>query len=149
MTIEQRLDEDTKTAARAKSPELGVLRLLRAALHNEQIARRGEPFGEAEVLLVLRREHKKRVEATQLYEQGGRAELAQAEREEAKVIERYLPASPAVEVIEAKARELAAELKLEGPKGMGQLIKALTAHFAGAVDGASASAAARKALGNA
>lgn len=145
--LEQRLEADTQAAARSRLPELGTLRLLRAALHNEAIARRGQAWGTAEVLLVLRRELKKRQEAAQLYEQGGRAELASAERAEAQIIQRYLPASPSDEAVAAKAAELASTLNLAGPKGMGQLTKALTEAFAGAVSGQAASSAARRALG--
>lgn len=145
--LEQRLEADTQTAARARAPELGTLRLLRSSIKNETIAHRGQPFGDNEVMAVLRRELKKRREAAQLYVEGGRRELAENELAEATVIERYLPAAPSAAVIEAKAAELVTELALQGPKGMGQLIKALTEHFAGAVDGSAASAAARKALG--
>ncbi len=145
--LEQRLEADSQAAMRGKLPELGVLRLLRAALKNEEIAKRGSVWDEAGVLAVLRRELKKRQESAKLYEQAARPELMAAELQEAKVIERYLPPAPSAEVIEEAAAELAAHLKLAAQKSMGQLVKAIMAHFDGACDGGSASAAARKALG--
>ena len=147
--LERKLADDLKTAARGKLPELGTLRLLAAALQNETIARRvqSEGLDEATALSVLRRELKKRQEAAQLYASGGRSELAQQELNEALVIERYLPAAPDEAQVRATAERLQKELGLAGPTGMGQLMKALLAHYGGALDGQTASRLVRSVLG--
>ncbi|MBI5465842.1 MAG: GatB/YqeY domain-containing protein [Candidatus Kerfeldbacteria bacterium] len=146
--LESRLAADIKVATRGRLPELQTLRLMRAALSNEAIARRakGEVMSEPDQLAVLRRELKKRQEAAKLYEQGGRAELAAKELAEAKVIERYLPAQPAAQDIKQVAAKLKGELGLSGQAGLGQLTKALLTHYQGSIDGRQASAAARAAL---
>ena len=146
--LDNRLTADLSAAARGKLPELPTLRLLRAALSNEIIARRAkaEVMNEADKITVLRRELKKRQEAARLYEQGGRAELAAKELAEAKVIERYLPALPEAQDIKQVAAKLKGELGLSGQAGLGQLTKALLAHYQGSIDGRQASEAARAAL---
>lgn len=143
--IIERLEADVAAATRARLPELTTLRSLKAALHNEAIAKRTE-LSAAEVMTVLRRELKRRQEAAKLYEQGARGELAAKEQAEAALIQKYLPQAPAAEELSATALRLKQELGLSGPQAMGQLIKALMEHYQGTCDGQAASAAARAAL---
>jgi hypothetical protein len=147
--LESRLAADLSAAARGKLPELSTLRLLRAALSNATIACRakGETLTAADELTILRRELKRRQEAARLYTEGGRPELASKELAEAQVIERYLPAQPAAENIAQTAAQLKTELNLSGSAGLGQLTKALLAHYQGSIDGRQASSAARAVLG--
>lgn len=146
--IESRLEADINTALRGKLPELATLRMLKSALHNEVIARAGKELGldEVGVLAIFRRELKKRQEAAKLYEQGGRAELAAQEKSEAEIIARYLPAAPNFDDIKNTVARLKQELNLSGPQAMGQLTKAVMAHYSGAADGQTVSSAVREAL---
>jgi uncharacterized protein len=145
--IETRLANDLVTATRARSSELTVLRLLRAALHNESIAKKatGE-LTEQDVMTVCRRELKRRQEAAEMYLQGGRPELAQAEQAEAKVIEKYLPPVPPLDEVKQAMVQLKSELGLAGQSAVGQLTKAALEHFKGSVDGKTASGLAREIL---
>lgn len=146
--LEQQLETDLKEAMRSRAPEVGVLRLLLAALKNEQIARGPKvELKELDVLAVLRRELKKRQEAAKLYEQGGRLELAQAETHEAEVVSRYLPPPPSREEVLRIAHELQISLGLSGSKAMGQLTKAVLEHFAGAAQGQVVSQVVKEVLG--
>lgn len=143
--IEQRLEADVVTAARARAAGLTTLRSLRAALKNEAIAKRAE-LTSADVVTILRRELKRRQEAARLYEEGGRAELAHNEKIEAELIQRYLPQAPSAEDVATTAVRLKTEMGLEGAKAIGQLTKAILEHYGGTADGQSASSAARAAL---
>lgn len=149
--VEQRLATDLTAAQRAGvGDEVTTLRLLKAAIHNEAIAKRqaGE-LDEAAVLGVLRRELKKRQEAAKLYEQGGRAELAAKEAAEAEMIKRYLPAAPAADDIRATVARLKQEQSLSGAQAVGPLTKAVMAHYQGAADGQTVASLVREALQNA
>jgi uncharacterized protein len=148
MEIESRLEADINSALRGKLPELSTLRMLKSALHNEVIARVGKEAGldEAGALAIFRRELKKRQEAAKLYEQGGRAELAAQEKSEAEIIARYLPAAPSPDDIKNTVARLKQELNLSGSQAMGQLTKAVMAHYKGAADGQTVSSAVREAL---
>lgn len=146
--LDSRLAADLSQATKGKLPELSTLRLIKAALNNEVIARRGkgETMTEVDKLAIVRRELKKRQEAAKLYEQGGRPELAEQELAEAKIVERYLPQAPTVEQVSEIAQQLKNELKLEGQSNRGALIKAILDHYQGAVDGRVASEAAKSVL---
>jgi len=95
-------------------------------------------LSDAEITAVLRSEAKRRVEAAELYEQAGRAEQATSERGELAVIERYLPAAmddAALQAIVDEEIAVAREAGAEGPKAMGQVIKAVKDRAGDGADG--------------
>ncbi len=146
--ISQKIEQAMKLAASARGEDLTTLRLLKAALQNEVIARRGQgkDLAAADELAVLRRELKRRLEAAQIYEANGRPELAAKERAEAEIITRYLPKLPTAAAVEEVVRKLQAELGLSGPAATGQLIKAVMNHYQGAADGQTVSQIVRQIL---
>jgi uncharacterized protein YqeY len=95
-------------------------------------------LSDAEITAVLRSEAKRRVEAAELYEQAGRAEQATSERGELAVIEKYLPAAmddAALQAIVDEEIAVAREAGAEGPKAMGQVIKAVKDRVGDGADG--------------
>lgn len=86
-TIEQDLITAMKNRDRLR---VSTLRMLLAALKNEQIAKR-RPLSEAEEVQVLQKEVKKRQEAIEWYKQGKRQELAEREIKETEIVKEYLP----------------------------------------------------------
>lgn len=102
--------------------------------------------GQHDELAVLRRERKRRLEASAAFRDGGRAELAEQEQQEAVLIESYLPAelddAALDEIVAAAIRETGAR----GPQDMGQVMKAVMARAGGRADGKRASARVREAL---
>lgn len=95
-------------------------------------------LSDAEITAVLRSEAKRRVEAAELYEQAGRAEQATSERSELAVIEKYLPAAmddAALQAIVDEEIAAARETGAEGPKAMGQVIKAVKDRVGDGADG--------------
>jgi uncharacterized protein YqeY len=95
-------------------------------------------LSDAEVTAVLRSEAKRRVEAAELYEQAGRTEQATSERSELAVIEKYLPAAMDDAALQALVDEeiaVARETGAEGPKAMGQVIKAVKDRVGDGADG--------------
>ena len=95
-------------------------------------------LSDAEITAVLRSEAKRRVEAAELYEQAGRAAQATFERGELAVIEKYLPAAmddAALQAIVDEEIAVAREAGAEGPKAMGQVIKAVKDRAGDGADG--------------
>ncbi len=95
-------------------------------------------LSDAEITAVLRSEAKRRVEAAELYEQAGRAEQASAEQSQLAVIESYLPAAMDDGALQAIVNEeiaAASEAGVEGPKAMGQVIKAVKDRAGDGADG--------------
>jgi uncharacterized protein YqeY len=103
--------------------------------------------GGSDELAVLRRERKRRLEAAEQFRGGGRPELADKEESEAELIERYLPAELDDAELDRIVAEAVSETGAEGPKDMGQVMKAAMARVQGRADGKRVSARVREALG--
>ena len=149
--LRTRLSESLKESLKARDGRASAtLRLILAALKDRDIAARsrglGEGIPEDEILQMLQSMIKQRRESISLYEQGGRLELAEQEREEIAVIERFMP----VQMDELAIREAIAamiqELGASGLKDMGRVMAALREKFAGRMDFGKASQAVKAAL---
>jgi uncharacterized protein YqeY len=95
---------------------------------------------------VVRKEVKRRQDAIEAYRKGGREEAARREETEMALLRGYLPAAMSDEQVESEVRAVIAELKPDGPRAFGAVMKAATARLAGRADGAQVAAAARKLL---
>ena len=92
MTLLDRLAQELKAAMIAKDAErLSTLRLLKSAVGYAQIERRTENLTDAEVVALIQKEVKKRRDAAEQFEKGGRPELASKEKQEITVLESFLP----------------------------------------------------------
>jgi uncharacterized protein YqeY len=117
------------------------------AIRTEEVAgKTARSLDEAEAVTVLRREAKKRREAAEAFETGGRPDRAERERAEGEVIAGYLPAH----LGEAELREVVsaaiAESGAEGPAAMGQVMKVVTPRVQGRADGGRVAAEVRRQL---
>jgi uncharacterized protein len=132
-----------KTAMKAgDARRVSTLRLVNAALKNADIELRGQgkgPLGEDEMLALLQKMIKQRHESVELYDKGGRAELAQQERDEIAIIASYLPKQMSEDEVKAAISDAIAETGAAGMKDMGKVIAALKGKFAGKMDFAKAS----------
>jgi len=106
----------------------------------------GGSIDDALVERVVRKEVKRRQDAIEAYRKGGREEAARREETEMALLRGYLPAAMSDEQVESEVRAVIAELKPDGPKAFGAVMKAATARLAGRADGAQVAAAARKLL---
>ena len=99
------------------------------------------------VVRLTRKEVKRREEAIDVYRKAGRVESARREEAEMAVLKAYLPAAMSQDEVESEVAAVIAELKPEGPKGFGMVMKAATARLVGRAEGQQVAAAARKLLG--
>ncbi len=159
MTIPERIRADLKEAMRAHDrPRTEALRLLLNECKNAGIEKRGasgagasqeDPItflNEEELLAVLRRVHKRRLEAAAQFEEGGREDLAAGERAEAALVEHYLPAALSAQELEALAHAVIEDLGATSMKDMGRVMKEASARAAGRAAGKELSAVVRKLL---
>jgi len=100
------------------------------------------------VVRITRKEVKRREEAIEVYRRAGREESARREEAEMAVLRGFLPAAMSEQDVEAEVRAVIAELKPDGPKAFGAVMKAATARLAGRAEGAQVAAVARKLLGS-
>ncbi len=138
MTLSQQIDSDLKEAMRAKdTTKLSVLRMLKSALKYAAIAKSGAEaeLNDAETAQVVRKQAKQRHDSIESFEKGGRAELAEKEKEELSILNGYLPQPMSAEEISKVVRETIAEAGATSRAQMGAVMKALQAKVAGRVDG--------------
>jgi uncharacterized protein len=94
MNVKQRIDADLKAAMLGGDKTLvTTLRGLKSAILYAEVSvgKREQGLSDQEIMPLLQKEAKKRLESAELFAKGGNQEKAEAEREELKVIEGYLP----------------------------------------------------------
>ncbi len=138
-------------AMRAKnSKALATLRLILAALKDRDIAIRskdqGDGIDEAEILQMLQTMVKQRRESINMYEKGGRLELAEGERDEITVIEQFLPCQMNENQIIEAVSSILIELDANCLKNMGGVMAALRQRYVGQMDFSKASVIVKKKL---
>ena len=149
--LREKLTEAMKDAMRAKDQAaLGTIRLILAKLKDVDIAARTEASREGvaddKILSMMQGMIKQRNESITLYEKGNRTDLADKEKAEIAVIERFLPQQMDEAAVEAAVREAIAAAGATTVKDMGAVMAALKSKYAGQMDFAKASAAVKKAL---
>ena len=141
MSLQQRVTDDLKSAMMAREAvRTATLRMLKAALGYAQIEKKTDTLPDAEVMAVIQREAKKRRDAIEEFEKGGRAEMAANERAELEVLAGFLPKALSPEELEALVRGVIAEVGATSKKDMGAVMKAAQAKVDGRADGRSVSA---------
>ncbi|MBZ0270427.1 GatB/YqeY domain-containing protein [bacterium] len=132
--IAKRLLDDLKGAMKAQDKlRTSVLRMTKAELNKIEID--GGTLDDAGVIAILRKEIKRREEAAEAFGAGGRADQADKERAEAKILAEYLPAELSDDEIEAMVREAAAEAGAVSPRDIGKIMKPVLTRAAGRTDG--------------
>lgn len=136
-TLKDRLHADLNVAMKARDElTTATLRMALAAVTTEEVAgKRARELSDDEVLRVLGREGKKRREAAEAFDGAGRSQLADRERAEGTVLERYLPAqlgdAEVAEIVQAAVAESGAT----GAQQMGAVMKLVQPRIAGRADG--------------
>jgi len=150
VTFYDRIQAEMVEARRRRDDvALGTLSLLKSEL--VRASKEGPGAGNINdelVVRVARKEVKRREEAIAVYRKAGREESARREEAEMGVLRGFLPAALSDQEIEAEVRAVIAEVKPDGPKGFGLVMKAATARLAGRADGTQVAAVARRLLGS-
>ena len=141
--MRERLTTEMKEAMKAGDKrKLATVRLIQAALKDKDIEARGAGKGQAtddEILGLLQKMIKQRHESMAIYDQNGRPELAQAEREEAEIIASYLPRQLDETETRQAIEAAIAETGAASMKDMGKVVGVLRGRYAGRMDFAKAS----------
>ena len=143
------LRDDINTALKAAmkahdARRVSTLRLINSALKNADIEARGQgkgPLTDENLLGLLQKMIKQRQESVELYEKGGRPELAQQEREEIAIIAAYLPKQMSSAEAQAAIAAVIKDVGAASMKDMGKVMAALKERYAGKMDFGKASGA--------
>jgi len=139
MELRARISDALKQAMKDKAADrLSTLRLINAAIKDKDIAARAEEgekgVGDAEVLAILGKMSKQRLESARAYEEGGRLDLADREREEIEVIEEFLPRQLSEAEAEKAVDDAIAEVGATSIRDMGKVIGLLKGKYTGQMD---------------
>lgn len=137
--LRERLNEDLKTAMRAKDQRaVSTIRMVLADLKLRDIAAREKGntagVGDAEIVDMMQKLVRQRRDSIEAYEKGGRPELAQQEAEEIAVIERYMPQGLSEAETAAAIAEAITAVGATTVKDMGKVMARLKEQFAGRMD---------------
>lgn len=139
MDMRTRVNHALKQAMRDKATmRLSTLRLISAAIKDQDIAVRGEGkesgVGDAEVLAILSKMTKQRHESARVYEEGGRLDLAERERQETAIIEEFLPKQLQEDEIATAVRSAVESTGATSIRDMGKVMAELKGKYAGQMD---------------
>nr|WP_207704774.1 GatB/YqeY domain-containing protein [Enterococcus sp. 665A]MBO1342473.1 GatB/YqeY domain-containing protein [Enterococcus sp. 665A] len=135
MSLLTRLNEDMKQAMRSKDKEsLQVIRMLKAAVQNEQI-NTGQELSEDDELTVLSREMKQRRESLMEFEKADRTDLADKVKKEIVIVEKYMPAQLSEDEIRGIVSDAIAKTGATSPKEFGKVMGAVMPKVKGKADG--------------
>jgi len=147
MSLQARLAQDLKAAMVARDADrLSTLRLLKSALGYLLIERKTEELSDGDFVVLVQKEIKKRRDAVEQYEKGGRPELAEKEKKEITVLEGFLPQPLTPAELEQLVKTAIQESGATSKKEMGPVIKTVQAKAAGRADGRTISALVGKLL---
>jgi len=145
MLLEQ-IQNDLKTALKEKNElQVSTLRLLLSETHNRQIEKQAELVDE-DIVVVLRKEAKKRQESVEAYEKGGRQELADKESKELIILSKYLPQEMDPQELEKMVKETIDEVRAQGAGDFGKVMGVIMGKVKGRIDGSKVSDAVKKLL---
>ncbi len=134
-TLTDKVRADMTEAMKAQQKErLSTIRMLQAALKNEQI-NVGHELSDEEALSVIRKAVKQRQDSVEQYTNAGRTELADKERAEIEILKSYLPPELSDAELENGLREIIASIGAQSKKDLGKVMKEATARYKGRVDG--------------
>jgi len=145
--LEEQIQKDIKAAMLAKdSVALASVRAIKAAILLAKTSENSKPVDDAEIVKLIQKLVKQRKESAEIYSQQNRPELAENELAEAAVMEKYLPKQLSEAEIEAKVKEIIAQVGATSMADMGKVMGVATKALAGQADGKVISAMVRKLL---
>jgi len=146
MSLQTDIESAMRAAMKARDAvRVSTLRLAMAAAHNRQIDL-GHELTDAQVVEVLDRQVKQRRESIELYRQGGRPELADAEEAELAILRQFLPEPLTDAELAGLARDAVAATGASGPADMGRVMGVLVPQTKGRADGKAVSELVRRLL---
>ncbi len=137
--MRDRLAEQTKVALLAQNKErLSTLRLINAAIKDRDIAARSEEnalgVSDFEILKILAKMVKQRIDSIRMYEEAGRIELAESERSEILVIEEFMPKQLSDVEVDKVVEETIAFTNATSIRDMGRVMALLKEKYSGKAD---------------
>lgn len=147
--LKDRLQSDLTTSMKSRDElRTATLRMALTAVRMEEVSgKSARELDDAEVVAVLGRESKKRREAAEAFDGGGRPDRADRERAEGEVLADYLPAQLSDDDLRDLVAAAIAETGAQGPRGIGAIMRVVSPQTAGRAEGGRVAAEVRRQLG--
>jgi len=134
--LEEKILNDYKGAMKRRDTlTSSVLSFVRAEILNAAVARKKNSLDDAEVMAVIRKQVKAHQDSIEQFQKGLRADLAEKEQNELRVLEAYLPPQLSADQIKGVIEEIVAATGAAGMKDMGRVMKEINVRIAGQADG--------------
>jgi len=147
MSFSEKINEDLKSAMKQQDHKaLRAIRSIKAAILLANTDGSGRAVDEERAIQLLQKMVKQRRESLDIYTRQGREDLAQVEREEIEIIERYLPEPLGEQALRSALEAIVKASGAQGPKDMGKVMAAASKELAGRADGKAISAIVRELL---
>ncbi|MBI5547303.1 MAG: GatB/YqeY domain-containing protein [Deltaproteobacteria bacterium] len=147
MSLKQKIDEDLKKAMKARdAAALSATRLLKTEITKKEIELGKKDLDDAEVLKLVERQLKQRVESAEQFKKGNRPELAAQEEAEGAFLKAYLPQPLSPHELDQLVAQAIVETGAKTPREMGAVMKLAQAKAAGRADGKTLSELVKKKL---
>ena len=143
-----------KTFITGQTDSIGILfgfpgtKTLKCFLEAKTAPGANDTLTDADALKIMQKLVKQGKDSASIYEQQGRADLAEAELGQVRVIERYLPKQMSAEELEAELRTIIAQVGAAGPKDMGKVMGVASKALAGKAEGRAISETVKRLLNN-
>ena len=135
MSLQQKIDDDLKTALKASDTvKVSVLRMAKAAIKNKEIDKK-DTLSEDDMRSVFSTLSKRSKESIEQFAQGGREDLVDKEKQELSILQTYLPQELTQEEIDRIIAEAIRESSAESPRDMGNVMRLVMSRVKGAADG--------------
>lgn len=135
MTLKERLAFDLKDAMKNRSEaKIRTVRLLMSAIKNFEVEKMAQATDE-EIIQIMIKEAKKRIESIDMYKQAGRNDLVSEEQEELDIINSYLPEQMSEDEIRQLVMKIIRQNNLSSPKDLGTAMKLIMPQVKGKADG--------------
>lgn len=144
--MKEKIQSDLNQALKDKKEvEVSTLRLLLAEIHNQEIAKQAELTKE-DIIKVVQKEVKRRKEAIEAYQKGKRDDLVTKEKEELRILNKYLPQQMSSQELETIIQSVIKEIGASSMSDFGKVMGAVMGRVKGQADGKAVSGAVKKAL---
>jgi uncharacterized protein YqeY len=136
MEMAKKIENDFKNALKEKDTvTVSTLRMVKAAIHNKEIEKRGEKLQEAEVVKIITKQVQQHQDSIEQFKKGGREDLVEKETKELEILKRYLPPQLSAQEITAIVKKIIAEVGAQGKADFGKVMKQVMAELKGKADG--------------
>lgn len=135
MALLEKIQSDIKSAMKAgEKIKLETLRMILADAKKEEIGK-SQPIKDEDVVVLMKRGIKTRLESISLFEKAARQELADKEKSEIEILKAYLPSQLSGDALRTAVQEIITHLKVSSKKDMGLVMKTVLGQYGSQVDG--------------